>query len=84
MNFLETLSMVVVCHMITWFYSPAWANISMWIGFLGRIFYSVGYVKYGPKGRLVGAIIWDLVMLSGLIGGFVAVGKFPTAPVPTA
>jgi len=43
--------------------------------FLGRIVYSIGYAQGGPAGRLVGAIIGDLVLL-GLLGLSLTSGIF--------
>lgn len=43
--------------------------------FIGRIIYSIGYAKGGPAGRLVGAIIGDLVLL-GLLGLSLTSGIF--------
>jgi hypothetical protein len=43
--------------------------------FIGRIVYSIGYAKGGPAGRLIGAIIGDLVLL-GLFGLSITSGIF--------
>lgn len=43
--------------------------------FIGRLIYSIGYAKGGPAGRLVGAIIGDLVIL-GLLGLSLTSGIF--------
>ena len=35
--------------------------------FLGRIVYTIGYVKGGPKGRTVGAITWDIGLVASMV-----------------
>ena len=64
---------VTVMACITAVNQPVWACISIWCLILGRTLYALGYCKSGPKGRLIGAIITDIGLLSVLIGGFVSV-----------
>ena len=83
LNFLETIMPVVVCVFITSINQALWACISVFVLLIGRICYAIGYQKGGPKGRLVGAILWDLGMLSVLIGSFVSVFQWKSAPAAT-
>ena len=46
---------------------PTAAGWLGWAYFIGRMFYTAGYIMKGPKGRLFGAIVIDLSML-GLVG----------------
>ena len=35
--------------------------------FLGRIVYTLGYMQSGPKGRVIGVILWNIGLLASLI-----------------
>jgi len=43
--------------------------------FLGRLLFSFGYTRAGPQGRLVGAIVMDLVILGQLALSIASVSK---------
>ena len=68
LNFLETYSVVVCMTFITAFNAPLWAAVVGYALVLGRIFYGLGYCNLGPKGRLVGALLWDLGLLAAFAG----------------
>ena len=68
LNFLETFSIVVVMSFITAINQPLWAAVVGYVLVLGRIIYGLGYCHAGPKGRLVGAILWDLGLLAVFAG----------------
>ena len=82
MNFLETIAPVLAMTFITAVRQPLWAMISVFTLVLGRLLYAIGYCKAGPKGRVCGAIITDLGLLSVAIGGFVSV--FSANPLEAA
>ncbi len=48
-------------------YFPVVTAVLGALAFVGRLFYAYGYANGGPSGRLIGAIIGDLVIL-GLFG----------------
>lgn len=48
-------------------YFPIVTAILGALAFVGRLFYAIGYANGGPQGRLIGALIGDLVIL-GLFG----------------
>jgi glutathione S-transferase len=66
-NFVEFAPSCFVMLFISGIYFPIPAAVMGLALFIGRLIYSVGYVNGGPKGRLIGAIIGDLVLL-GLLG----------------
>ena len=68
MNFLEHMAPTIFMTIITALRQPLWAMITIFVLVLGRIVYGCGYVKKGPNGRLVGAYIVDLGLLSGVAG----------------
>ena len=70
MNFLETIAPVMTMVFITALRQPLWACISIYTMVFGRLIYALGYCKAGPKGRVLGAIIVDLGLLSVFVGGF--------------
>ena len=53
---------------ITAINQPLWASIVGYVLVVGRIFYGLGYCHLGPKGRLLGAILWDLGLLAVFAG----------------
>ena len=65
---METFSVVVVMSFITAINQPLWASIVGYVLVLGRILYGLGYCHIGAKGRLVGAILWDLGLLAVFAG----------------
>ena len=77
-NFLETLTPVVVLALMTAITEPLMACISMAVLIFGRLFYSLGYCHFGPKGRLVGAIITDLALLAVFVGAIMTLVNWPT------
>ena len=73
MNYLEQIAIVVTMVFITAIHQPMWAMVSIYVMVIGRILYGLGYCRGGPKGRVLGAIIADIGLLSVLIGGFYSV-----------
>ena len=53
---------------ITAINQPLWAAVVGYALVLGRISYGIGYCNLGPKGRLLGAILWDLGLLAVFAG----------------
>jgi glutathione S-transferase len=74
-NFVEFAPSCFVMLFISGIYFPIPTAILGLALFIGRIIYSVGYANGGPGGRLVGAIIGDLVLL-GLLGLSLTSGIF--------
>jgi glutathione S-transferase len=66
-NFIEFAPSGFVMLFIAGIYFPVAAAVLGLVLFIGRLIYSIGYSSGGPKGRLVGAILGDLVLL-GLLG----------------
>lgn len=62
-NFLEFAPSCLVMHFVAGVYFPVVASALGVALIIGRFIYSVGYVSGGPKGRVLGAIIGDLVLL---------------------
>lgn len=44
----------------------------------GRFIYSIGYCKFGPTGRIVGAIIVDLALIAVFVGSIMSIASWPT------
>lgn len=53
-------------HFVAGIYFPIPISVIGVVMIIGRLIYSIGYVNGGPKGRLVGAIIGDLILLGQL------------------
>lgn len=66
-NFVEFAPSCFVMLFISGLYFPIPAAVLGLVLIIGRLIYSIGYVNGGPKGRLIGAILGDLVLL-GLLG----------------
>ena len=73
-NFLEHITFVLVSTFICGLYFPTWTVILQAIIFTGRLMFSIGYTRCGPKARIPGALIMDLAIL-------VAIGLMITACV---
>jgi len=66
-NFLEMAPTTFVFLFIAGIYFPI-ASAALGLAVvIGRVIYTIGYVNGGPGGRLIGALINDLVLL-GLLG----------------
>ena len=79
MNFLETFAPTVVMVMITAINLPVMAAYVSIALIVGRFFYAVGYCVGGPKGRIVGAIITDLGLITALVGSFISIFSWETS-----
>ena len=76
-NFLETIAPVIVMTLMTAITQPLMAVVCAGLLIVGRFIYSLGYCKFGPPGRLVGAIVIDLVLLAILVGSFMTIFSWP-------
>ena len=65
---------------ITAINQPLWAAVVGYILVVGRIFYGLGYCNIGPKGRLVGAILWDLGLLAVFAGAITSLVQWTSSP----
>ena len=81
MNFLETFAPVAAMTLITAINQPMWACVSIYVLCAGRVAYTIGYRTGGPGGRLVGAILVDIALLSVLVGGFYSVFSWDTSRI---
>ena len=66
-NFIEHIASVLILLILGGIALPTAAGWLGWAYFIGRVFYTAGYLMKGPKGRLVGALIVDLSFI-GLVG----------------
>ena len=76
LNFLETFAPFATLSMIMAVKQTFWASIIMFVAALGRALYGILYCRNGPKGRLLGAIIYDLCLLALLIGAVISIIQF--------
>ena len=77
-NFLESLTPIIVWILLSSVYQPFAAGILGLIFFVGRIFYTIGYMTTANN-RLIGAILVDISLLGLFILSLVSVGKLATA-----
>ena len=63
MNFVEMIASSLMFLLVAGLYCPCMATGFGVLMIVSRIFYSVGYVNSGPKGRLVGALLNDIAIL---------------------
>ena len=63
---------------ITAINQPLWAAICGFILVIARIIYAEGYKRFGPKGRLVGAILTDIALLAVFVGAFITIFTWDT------
>jgi len=74
-NFVEQVASIIALIFITALALPQLAGYLGWAYFIGRLAYAVGYAVNGPKGRLVGAIFFDLAMLTLFVTSIVSVTR---------
>ena len=61
-NFLEHFNFVTLVPMIVAIKAPVAALVLLIAIFTGRLMFSIGYTKFGPKARIPGALIMDLAI----------------------
>ena len=76
MNFWETIAPVFTLCLICAIHQRPLAVICGFSIFFGRVIYSFGYCAKGPKGRLAGAIIYDLSFLVAFVGCIISLFKW--------
>ena len=64
--------------MITAITLPLMALICIVITTLGRIAYTVGYINYGPKGRVTGSLVNFLNLVALMVGAIITIAIWPT------
>jgi hypothetical protein len=74
-NYLEHYTAIVVFMLISIFYHPLACAILGFIYALGRLIYTIGYVKT-PNMRGLGAIVLDLALVGLFILSLVSIGKW--------
>jgi len=92
-NFLEGIALICVSLMVSGLYYPILTTQLGAIYFVGRIFYGLGYVSSGPKGRTFGVLLCDVVLLAlagmslravwvlgGGMNGFTTLLELPALP----
>ena len=79
MNFLETFLPIVALLMIGAVNKPEITGISSLVVALGRILYAIGYRKGGPKGRIAGAILFDLGLLAAIVAAVWSIIDWPSS-----
>ncbi len=66
MNFVEQVATSLALIAVGGLYVPV-VQASFGLAMIvGRVIYTIGYVKSGPKGRLIGAILWDTGLLASM------------------
>ena len=72
-NFIEQVYFPLILVPIAGLYFDIATIALAGVYIVGRLAYTIGYVKGGPAGRIVGAVLFELSML-GLLGLAVASG----------
>lgn len=66
-NYLEQVAIIVSLVLVAGVAYPVAAGIIGWAYFVGRILYTIGYIKKGPSGRIAGVAIIDLALLAAIV-----------------
>lgn len=66
-NYMEALPMVLMLLFVSGLTLPKLAFCTGAVCLVGRQVYALGYIKNGPKGRVTGAIIFDIALVIFLI-----------------
>ena len=76
LNFWETIAPVFTLLLICAIHQRTLAVVCGFTIFFGRVIYSLGYCAKGPKGRLVGAIMYDLAFVAAFVGSIITLTKW--------
>ena len=72
-NFVEQVASILFLIFITGLNLPWLAGAFGWAYFAGRLLYTIGYLRSGPHGRLVGVLIMDVATLALFVIAIIAV-----------
>lgn len=72
-NFIEQVASTLFLILVAGLSLPWLAGAFGWAYFAGRVLYTFGYLKAGPKGRLVGVLLQDVSLLALLVLAIIAV-----------
>ena len=78
-NYLEHLPHIVMFSLASGLYFPQLALVCVWTIALARIFYSIGYTRGGPSGRIFGAVIFLLCSLVMLFASVMSAAMYLSA-----
>ena len=74
-QFIEQLGSVITLLLIAGIGLPTVAGCFGWLYFAGRILFTIGYVRKGPRGRIFGARLLAVSMLGLAVTAFISAGK---------
>ena len=66
-NFLEQLHFVILFTLVSGVHFGLYAFVSQVGYFIGRLLFAIGYTKYGPNARIIGAILMDICLLAVIV-----------------
>ena len=64
---------MVIMLGITAINEPAPAGVIGLCAIMARVLYGLGYCNGGPKGRVIGAILWDICLLAVAVTAFISI-----------
>ena len=78
-NYTEWITVQIVLYAISGLFTPEFTFWCIWTTIVGRFVYTFGYKAYGPKGRMIGAAIYELPLVLNALttlwfGGKLALG----------
>ena len=72
-NYVEGVATAMAIFLITGLFQTRLTIVLAAVYIVGRALYAAGYSAAGPKGRLVGAILYDIALLAGFgVGAYSA------------
>ena len=75
-NYIESFPLLVVLSAVAGLHYDYIALVCVWLSLFGRIAYVVGYLKGGPQGRIIGALLVFLCNLTVLVTAFITAFKY--------
>lgn len=73
LNYVEGVATAIVTFLVAGLFQTRLTIVLAAVYIIGRALYAAGYSAAGPKGRLVGAILYDLALLGGFgVGAYSA------------
>ena len=64
MNYVEGVASIVTLVLLAGLFCARFSVFFAWMYIFGRVCYTSGYKSWGPKGRLLGAIVLDLALVA--------------------
>jgi uncharacterized membrane protein YecN with MAPEG domain len=74
-NYKEWITIQLALYMVAGMFTPTFTFWSCVSTIIGRGIYTVGYKMFGPKGRMAGAVIYEIPLILNLLSTLYFAGR---------